>query len=347
MKLVYQTSFEVSHIFAKGDIKAINTNTRCRNTTIYNYTYNDYISYYSYNTEISRRYKKNDTILLSYYNYSVTTNKHLRELKSALSHYNIIQVCEISPNKGLKENIKDYMRNIKDYTKKHLNARKLSYKSDIYFYINNMKKYIDFMKLDKRKLKRELKIINMSFNDLLEYYSEIDKHDKISRINEQKRILTKEKKELKEKKEKVKKFFIYWDVKRDYIKRLINIMRINFHRKNYNRYLNNKIFDILYTYETNFNTYYHLFNINKREKFTFNFLKLDKNIIKTNRNATITIKEGLMLHRLLSSKKSVYGLNLGGYKVISLNDKYIKIGCHDILIDEINYIANLLQLKGV
>lgn len=87
MKRVFNTSPEVAHLWAHQ----VQDDARCRNASFKGF------KFYSYSTviaEIRRNDMGRELVLISDYNYSSTTNKHIGDVFRAASHMKIIRVAE-------------------------------------------------------------------------------------------------------------------------------------------------------------------------------------------------------------------------------------------------------------
>lgn len=74
------------------------------------------------------------------------------------------------------------------------------------------------------------------------------------------------------------------------------------------------------------------------------FVIVDKenDVVKTTQNITMPIKDVLPLLKMWKHKHNIVGLELGQYMVIANNNKYVKIGCHTIPIQNVQALADVL-----
>lgn len=75
-------------------------------------------------------------------------------------------------------------------------------------------------------------------------------------------------------------------------------------------------------------------------------LRVQGDFVRTSRQATVPLREAVVLFKALSNGHDIVGHKVGGFEVERVtdiaNDKVIKIGCHHILLSEAKAV-----LKGV
>ena len=73
-------------------------------------------------------------------------------------------------------------------------------------------------------------------------------------------------------------------------------------------------------------------------------LRLSKegDTIETSRGAKVPLNEAKILYHRINTGKSINGFKIGYYTTIGIKDDIIKIGCHDIRLDEVNKLKNVL-----
>lgn len=74
------------------------------------------------------------------------------------------------------------------------------------------------------------------------------------------------------------------------------------------------------------------------------FVIVDKEngVVKTSQNITMPISDVLPLLKMWKHKHNIVGLMLGQYTVLANNDKFVKIGCHNIPTANIKALADVL-----
>ena len=101
MKRVYSTSLQVAHLYANQS----QSDARCHNTHF------NGLAYYSYSTQIAQlhtRHGKN-LLLIDSYSYSITTTKHIGDLRHAFSgDVKILRTPSVTPSLGDHEKNRDH-----------------------------------------------------------------------------------------------------------------------------------------------------------------------------------------------------------------------------------------------
>lgn len=74
-------------------------------------------------------------------------------------------------------------------------------------------------------------------------------------------------------------------------------------------------------------------------------LRLSKegNTIETSRGANVPLNEAKILYHRINTGKCIKGFKIGYYTTIGIKDDTIKIGCHDIKLDEVNKLKSILS----
>lgn len=74
-------------------------------------------------------------------------------------------------------------------------------------------------------------------------------------------------------------------------------------------------------------------------------LRLSKegDTIETSRGANVPLNEAKILYHRINTGKCIKGFKIGHYTTIGIKDNTIKIGCHDIKLDEVNKLRAVLS----
>ena len=72
------------------------------------------------------------------------------------------------------------------------------------------------------------------------------------------------------------------------------------------------------------------------------YLRINGNNVETTRGAHVSAKSAKILWRMIKAEKSIHGVNIDGYTVISWNGE-LKIGCHNIPRSEVLRIGAILD----
>ena len=71
-------------------------------------------------------------------------------------------------------------------------------------------------------------------------------------------------------------------------------------------------------------------------------LSLDKTNVETSKGVKIEVKKAKVLYKLIEAGKDIKGFKLDYYTVIGIQDNILKIGCHNIPLQEVNTIGKQL-----
>ena len=71
-------------------------------------------------------------------------------------------------------------------------------------------------------------------------------------------------------------------------------------------------------------------------------LSLDKTNVETSKGVKIEVKKAKVLYKLIEAGKDIKGFKLDYYTVIGIKDNILKIGCHNIPLQEVNTIGKQL-----
>tara|TARA_Y100000310_G_scaffold333826_1_gene412188 strand:- start:969 stop:1850 length:882 start_codon:yes stop_codon:yes gene_type:complete len=75
------------------------------------------------------------------------------------------------------------------------------------------------------------------------------------------------------------------------------------------------------------------------------YLRLINEIVETSLHVKISIETFKKYYSMIKNNISLIGENIDNFKVINHTDNLLTVGCHKITINEINYIANKLNLQ--
>lgn len=78
-----------------------------------------------------------------------------------------------------------------------------------------------------------------------------------------------------------------------------------------------------------------------RNKTNFDYLRINNENIETSQNVKISIIEAKRVLKLIEAKK-VIGQKIDNRFTVTSFNNFLKVGCHNISIKEINYIKNLI-----
>ena len=78
-----------------------------------------------------------------------------------------------------------------------------------------------------------------------------------------------------------------------------------------------------------------------RNKTNFDYLRINGENIETSQNVKISIFEAKRVLKLIEAKK-VIGQKIDNRFIVTSFNSFLKVGCHNISIKEVNYIKNLI-----
>lgn len=302
MKTVFRNTQEVCHIFAAQAQQEGRANSV--------FFHRDTIYSYGYHFPMAKILNWN-TILITDRSYSVTTAKHLRELRSAVNHYENRIYCN-NPTGTIFENVKAIGYDLRECFLTLNNPRKKAVTKDtarmeIARIIENTNKLFQVFDTDINKLQKEFKKQNrtiafkedakiLEFFDLWEVAQSLDL-EKLAELNAKrtKKLASIEKRKQKElEKENAEKIANWLNGKNEYIRNV--------------------------------------------SKVYLRVMPSDNTILETSHSAYVSLREAKILFDRIQSSKDIAGLKIGEYTVIGING-VLTIGCHKIERDEITRFA--------
>ena len=291
-----KNNFDICHNFFYSDDSICDKN---RFSVSYYYD-----TFYSYATAIGKKVVGKDGasyLLLSDNNMSNTTAKHISYLRQASP----LDVCYIPVRFGQREitingAIDDILKNLDFYKNS-----KLSQKPNREAYIN----YFNMLSVIDEKIQTVKKSIINKYKPLFD-----DLHDEkaiklLNKINREK---------LKVEREKLKKQLAGYLKKYD----LSQLAKMVYSYTDYTLNGKPEIKQAIKKY------------INPHNDLSF--VWSDGEDFKTSKSITISKKECDLIIKLYKNKELKHGFRLSYYTVLEVTDKFIKIGCHKIPVENIN-----------
>lgn len=167
MKTVFSTR-EVIHVWASQDQET----GRNSNNTVYF----DGRTIYSYGGHFPMAHiwdKDSNVVFVNTASYSNTTSKHQCWVRGAIQHKRKIFVPECAINgKGYdhnhKVNLQYFLGQIELNVRKHKNARKYSYLSEIGGYLSSLNEYVEMFRIKRLLTKVEKELLTKKAEDLFE-----------------------------------------------------------------------------------------------------------------------------------------------------------------------------------
>jgi hypothetical protein len=303
MKTVFRSTNEVCHVFASQ------TQSEGRANSVF--FSRDTIYSYGYHFPMAKILNRN-TVLITDRSYSVTTAKHLSELRSAVSHYENRIYCN-NPKETIFENIKHIGFDLRQCFLTLNNPRKKAVtketaKLEIQRIIENTNKLLQAFNTDINKLQKEFKkqfrTIDfkedskiLEFFDLWEVAQNLDL-DKLAKLNAKrtKKLAAIEKRKQKQlEKENAEKIANWLNGENAYIR---NVSKV--------------------------------------------YLRVNGEEIETSQGAFVPLHEGKFLFQMIQAGKDIKGHTIGNYTVLGING-VLTIGCHKIERSEIERFAQLMK----
>ncbi|NCD11019.1 MAG: hypothetical protein EOL93_00580 [Epsilonproteobacteria bacterium] len=329
-KMCYQTSSELSHIWANGYQGAHGTYSTGDRTSVSVYNGISYL--YSYRTKIAQIDLDKNVVLLSTDKYSNTTTKHQQEAEYATNHKEQIFIPNIE--ESTEANLNHMKKEIFVYAQKHIKARTRSYSNEIFALINNAKAYVKYLNIKVDWLKA-LEKVNHDIDDVIAFFLGLSEEEKIKAEKARKKA---EREHAKAHKEAMKLIEDNKDFLEKYNAESVRLWR-NGEKRNYRSddYIAfRKIEEVARRYGLTIDSF---------NRGTFLRLSDDGENIETSHGAKIPTTVAKGLWRRLQRNESIDGMSLGHYTVNSLENGVLTVGCHQIPFSELEIIAELLGLE--
>ena len=279
--------------------------------------------YYSYSTcigEMSKDINGNNVFIISDNNFSMTTAKHLGELRHACP-YSVVDIYYLPQSQGnrefyVNETIEHLKSNLEWYSKS-----KLTQKPNREGFTNTYNMLDSTLNLEK--FRSEFKNIKKILKSYKSLYDDINDPEKLKQI-----------KELQAKREKQQKAKL---------KRELN--------KVFNKYSYLQQVEFAYTREYDQNI-----TDNDREikaklrqylnpKNDLSFVWFDNNLVRTSQGIRVDRGEAETLLKLWQHNKLKHGMTISCYTVLEVMDNYVKIGCHKIPVENLQALLKELETQ--
>jgi len=295
MRTVLKNSSEVCHVFAsQSQPEGKCSNVFFRGKEIYSYGYHFCMA----------KILESSKVLITDRSYSVTTSKHLSEIRYALNHFDRLFVPH--PESSFESNAKVWERRIKKQIDILNNPRKRpatkeNAKLELAHIVSNVEKYIDWTsqkmilpnKEDLKQFKIFFEVAKGSIN-LSTLNEQLAKRAKLNEAANRKRV--------KELQVGQKDLFDRW---------LLGQSNAN------GRTIHTRDFNAI---------------------DTVGLRCVDGEIVETSKGASVSLKAAKVLFERIHAGKDVKGFEIDGYTVISMNG-VLTIGCHEIERFEIERFA--------
>lgn len=73
-------------------------------------------------------------------------------------------------------------------------------------------------------------------------------------------------------------------------------------------------------------------------RLDFDLLRVKEGRLQTSRNASVDLKDAMMLYAALKAGKNVVGARVGSYTISEVTDEAVKVGCHTFLKTELDNV---------
>lgn len=284
-------------------------------TSFYNNVFNSYYTTIGYIYED----ENNRALLVSMYNFSKTTSKHLHYLINACPFHFVYVPFKYGENLKYKSQ-KEVVCFIADnFAKLIENDKKAKYtytrKEDREYSKKLLENALDFCRITKAKIK-----------GLENYKKYLDEKLNAENI---KQAAQKAREAAKKKAEKTKKLIAKFKKQLEKTPLLNSINKYIFDFKNNEATAEEKLEKELF--------------IKSFEVDRPSFVTLDPcGVVKTSQGITEPLPAVVPLLRAWKSGKNIIGLKIGFYTVLENNEKQVKIGCHNIPTANIKALADML-----
>ena len=275
--------------------------------------------YYSYSTcigEMSKDINGNNVFIISDNNFSMTTAKHLGELRHACP-YSVVDIYYLPQSQGnrefyVNETINHLKNNLEWYSK-----AKLTQKPNREGFTNTYNMLDSTLNLEK--FKSEFKNIKKILKSYKSLYNAINDPEKLKQLKEL-QIKREKQQQVKLKRELNKVLNKY-----DYLTILKNIYTYN------NSIFESELKDKLRKY----------FN----PKNDLSFVWFDDNLVRTSQGIRVDRGEAETLLKLWQHNKLRHGMTISCYTVLEVMENYVKIGCHKIPVENLQALAKELETQ--
>lgn len=312
MKHVFRNAEEVAHIWAQQLPEQ--EHARCGNASY------DGKVFYSYRTTIAR-FLTNDVVCVTRYNYSHTTNSHIRDVLRSVNHKTVVRVPDYVPyhlqdaaNRIANAAAVLQSPTIANYRSQKLWESELKKIAEIDSTITIPE--ITFCLTEEQVAKKEAiaaKRSERSTSSDEAFYTKLREILATSGDNKEE-----------------------WRNHQPLTGVLIQGAKVKFKEngKTYTRTIPQRKWDLpddlrVALSGASFNTV--LLRVSK-----------DAENIETSLGAKVTVREAKVLYELLKRGSDINGFRIGYYTVIGKTEDHIKIGCHTILFSEVELLAQKL-----
>lgn len=281
-----------------------------------NVSYNN-DKYWSYGTvigKITQDINGNNVFIISDNTFSNTTSKHIGELRAACPYYNIYRLPQHMGNNDfyINETLETLKKNLEYYSKAKLSQK--PNREGLTHYYNMLENTLQLQ--DFKEQHKTIKKILKSYESL---YNDVNNPEKLKQL-----------KELQAKREKQQKQKLQRELNKVF--------------KNY---------DYLTILKNTYDYYNSIFESELREKLKkylnphndLSFVWFDNELVRTSQSIRVDKKEAIALLKLWEHGKLKHGMTISCYTVLEVMDKYVKIGCHKIPVENLQALSKELETQ--
>lgn len=287
------------------------------------YEYNKFYSYSTCIGEITKDINGDDICIISRNNFSSTTSKHLSELRCACP-MNMVYLPQgmgryeftaIDVFRALKGNLEYYSK------------EKLTQKANREGLTDNFEMLQDCLRL--QKFESLFDDVRKVLDEYRELYNTINSPEKLKDLKEKLAKIEREKQaQLKKELDTLLNTHSYTD--------LIKFAYSDFSFDD----VTADNYEMIKTQKSKLRKYFN-------PKNELSFIWADGDYIKTSQHVSVDRKESTVLLKLWLNNKLKHGMKISYYTVLQVMDKFVKIGCHKIPVENLRALASELRLIGV
>lgn len=298
----------------------INGSFERRSMTV-SYEHNKYYSYGTVIGKITQTTEGQTVCLISDNNFSMTTAKHINELRHACP-FDVVHLPQAMYAHDF--NAYDVVERLKSNIEYYSNA-KLTQKANREGFINSYKMLISTLKLAdfEAQFEKAQKILD----EYKELYDTLNNPSEIKALKEKVRKIEAEKQaKLKKELETIFNKYTYLDIlKFTYTDFYFNDFSVEAY--NEQKELKQKIKKYLNPHND------------------FSFIWFEGDFVRTSQHISVDKKEAITLLKLWKNGKLKHGMTISYYTVLEVLTNYVKIGCHRIPVDNLNALYEAIDIK--
>lgn len=292
-----------------------------RRSITVSYSYDKYWSYSTVIAKLTETITGKTVCLLSDNNFSMTTAKHINELRQACP----FDVVYLPQRIGQQDfNAFDIVKTCIDNLEYYSNS-KLSQKANR----DNFSRYFYMLQntLELKDFESQFDKTNEALDKHRELYNTINNPEKLNELKAKQKQKDKEKQQkLKKELETLLNKYSYIDlIEFAYADKWFNDTSVDAYNKQ--KELKAKLKQYL------------------NPKNELSFIWFDSELVKTSQGIRVDRRETETLLKLWNNGKLKHGMTISYYTVLEVTAKYVKVGCHKIPVENLQALVNIINTQ--